>query len=270
MRIDRRLLILGVMIVVLSTIMATQYVTTKVGYSYTIVHPSDADIRFVGVDNGSWSGGDRILRPDRNGTTTTLTLRLGNWSANTNKTWTAAFAIVNEEPFSVNITEINVTTTGGPTYGDFMQIWLHGNGSLKADDASETTEVMVWDNGSMKGPGADGTFWMLAPGDGDPNTATTDCGWLSTATTNISTPWEGGTTAVRYIPTNFTTGADGCKATAHQIGHGGRTVDNASDFVYVQISINIPAAPDATAAARTGTVWFNFSSSTNWRGALQP
>lgn len=47
MRIDRRLVLIGVMLIVLSMTMATQYAVTKVGYSYSIVHPSDADIRFI-------------------------------------------------------------------------------------------------------------------------------------------------------------------------------------------------------------------------------
>ena len=46
MRLDRRLTLIGIMIIVLSVTMATQYATTKVGYSYSIVHPSNADIRF--------------------------------------------------------------------------------------------------------------------------------------------------------------------------------------------------------------------------------
>ncbi len=50
MRIDRRLMLIGVMLIVLSMTMATQYAVTKVGYSYSIVHPSDADIRFIVYD----------------------------------------------------------------------------------------------------------------------------------------------------------------------------------------------------------------------------
>ena len=32
-------------------LLATQYVSTKIGYTYAVVHPSNADIRFVGFDN---------------------------------------------------------------------------------------------------------------------------------------------------------------------------------------------------------------------------
>ncbi|MEA3458072.1 MAG: hypothetical protein U9R21_05280, partial [Candidatus Thermoplasmatota archaeon] len=61
MKIDRRLMLLGVMLVVLSVAVATQYATTKVNYSYSIVHPSNADIRFVASDNSS-EDGNRLLR----------------------------------------------------------------------------------------------------------------------------------------------------------------------------------------------------------------
>ena len=62
MRLDRRLTLIGIMIIVLSVTMATQYATTKVGYSYSIVHPSNADIRFIGADNSS--DGTMVLRVD--------------------------------------------------------------------------------------------------------------------------------------------------------------------------------------------------------------
>jgi len=52
--------------------MATQYAVTKVGYEFSIVHPSDADIRFIGSDN---STDGRVLRVDgANGTTMFLSL----------------------------------------------------------------------------------------------------------------------------------------------------------------------------------------------------
>jgi len=37
-RLDRRLVLIGVMLVVLSMTMATQYATTEVNYSFAIVH----------------------------------------------------------------------------------------------------------------------------------------------------------------------------------------------------------------------------------------
>ena len=47
MRIDRRLVLIGVMLIVLSMTMATQYAIIRTSYNYSLVHPSNADIRFI-------------------------------------------------------------------------------------------------------------------------------------------------------------------------------------------------------------------------------
>lgn len=114
MRLDRRLTLIGIMIIVLSVTMATQYATTKVGYSYSIVHPSNADIRFIGSDNSS--DVTRVLRVDGDNSSGSRNVKVklgGNWTENYNKTYTAAFGIVNEERFNVTITHINVSTESG-------------------------------------------------------------------------------------------------------------------------------------------------------------
>ena len=46
-KIDRRLTLVGVMFIILSMSMATQYATTRVTYSFSIVHPSESDIRYI-------------------------------------------------------------------------------------------------------------------------------------------------------------------------------------------------------------------------------
>ena len=104
MRIDRRLVLIGVMLIVLSMTMATQYAIIRTSYSYSLVHPSNADIRFIASDNST--DGIFLLRINgTNGTTNSeLILSFGNISANQNKTYTAAFGIVNEESVAVNIT----------------------------------------------------------------------------------------------------------------------------------------------------------------------
>lgn len=160
MRIDRRLTIIGVMLVVLSMTMATQYAVTKVGYTYSIVHPSDADIRFIGFDNSS--DAVRVLRT-ASGTNTSgslnLEIRLGNLSENQNKTYTAAFGIVNEEKFAVNITHVVLDTDTGV---DYMKIWLHGRPNMKAAD--DETSVLIWDMGAVAGVANGSTAWTLAAG----------------------------------------------------------------------------------------------------------
>jgi hypothetical protein len=80
MRLDRRLTLIGIMIIVLSVTMATQYATTKVGYSYSIVHPSNADIRFIGSDNSS--DGTMVLRVDSDNSSGSRNVKVklgGNW-----------------------------------------------------------------------------------------------------------------------------------------------------------------------------------------------
>lgn len=110
MRLDRRLVILGITIIVLRMTMATQYAITRVSYSFGIVHPSDADIRYIGSDNSS--GDDqRVLQATNNATSPTITIELGDWMPNSEKNYTDAFGIVNEEQFAVNITYINVSGT---------------------------------------------------------------------------------------------------------------------------------------------------------------
>ncbi|MEM0467251.1 MAG: hypothetical protein QXX20_06630 [Candidatus Thermoplasmatota archaeon] len=108
MRLQKRLLVLGIALVILSTVMATQYATSRVGYEYSIGHPSNADIRFVACDNST--DNITVLRlAGSNGTNAALKLHFGgNFSAGYNKTYTAAFAIVNEEVFPVYITHMNV------------------------------------------------------------------------------------------------------------------------------------------------------------------
>ena len=229
MRLDRRLTFIGVMLVILSVTMATQYATTKAGYSYSIVHPSNADIRFIGSDN---STDGRVLRASgTNGTSTTLTLNFGNWSANSNKTYSAAFGIVNEELIAVNITHINVSTTTGFSY---LQIWLHENRSVKATEDTGTV-VYIWNNGT-KGYTSSSTAWVLAAGNQDASD-------MSNGTLSISTPWDG-TKGVRYSVNN--TYAE----------------NGTSDYVWVQVSVNIPASPD-TGGTHDGTIWIHFEATSS-------
>lgn len=242
------------MLVVLSTVMATQYATTRVTFSYSIVHPSNADIRFVGSDNCS-DDGVRVLRINStnvNSTSARLNLEFGEWSSGMNKTYTAAFAIVNEEPFAINITHVSVTnSTSDPNY---LYIWLHGNGSLLA--TNDSTAVKVYQNGSHNGYHAGTTAWRLGYGDMDPSTMSHD----SSETTGdgvMDTPWDD-TANVRYNEQ-----LSGKLNKAWPIGTASRTNENASDFVWVQISLVVPdggAIPDV----HSGTFEFHFKADTHY------
>ena len=226
MRIDRRLVLIGVMLVVLSMTMATQYATTKIGYEFNIVHPSNADIRFIGSDNST--DNVRVLRVDGDNSSAARSIKLtlgGNITVNQNKTYTAAFGIVNEEPFAVNITHINVSTADT----DYMQIWVHGDrDALPNSDASS---VMVWDKAS-KGFSSSSCVWQLGAGNQDAS---------NMDGSSINTVWDG-TAHVRYSTSNVD------------------AVNQTDDYVWVQISLDVPDG--ASSASYSGTVWVHTKATT--------
>ena len=231
MRIDRRLVLIGVMLIVLSMTMATQYAVTKANYSYAIVHPSNADIRYIGSDNSS-DDNQRVLRVSNNGSGTQfLTIELGDWAAKQRKNYTAAFAIINEEQFAVNITHINVSGTN-PTY---MDIWLHGD--RDADYTADGAAVVKVVDDGVASYDANDVAWTLAAGDG---TTTTMC---ADGDTQLTTLWDA-TSNIQY-----------------SINDANNSVNETSDFVWVGISLNIPS--DAAAAASvTGKILIHFKAST--------
>jgi len=240
MNINRRLTLLGVMLVVLSMTMATQYAVTKIGYEFSLVHPSNADIRFIGYDNST--DNVLVLRVDGDNSSGNRNLKLhfgGNFTELQNKTYTAAFGIVNEEIFNVNITNISVSTTGSEA--DYLQIWVHGTPNILCENEANpgTNSVMVWNKGSV-GFDRENCVWQLGPGnqsieDMDTNAASGD--------TKVETPWEGGSAHVRYSV---------CNSTA---------VNGTSDFVWVQVSINVPDG--APAGDYSGTIIVNVKADTH-------
>lgn len=211
MRIDRRLVLIGVMIIVLSMTMATQYATTKIGYEYAIVHPSDSDIRFIASDNSS--DNIRVLRVENNDTALqTLKIVLGNISLGVNKTYSAAFGIVNEEAYNITITHINLSATTG---NDYVQIWLHGDRDARADN--DVTSVFMYDgtNGDEKFSSAS-SAWGLYKGNQNP---------ANMDGANIDTLWDA-TADTRYSTSDT------------------NAVNNTDDYVWVQISIDVPSTGD--------------------------
>jgi hypothetical protein len=164
-----------------------------------------------------------------NGTSGRVTLNFGNWSANSNKTYTAAFGIVNEEANSVNITHVNVSNSTG---ADYLQVWLHGDRNLSA--GNDASSVFMWDKGSSKN-GSASTAWVLAAGN---QNATNMC---ADGDTQLDTGWDG-TKQVRYSTND-----------------ANNSVSGNSDFVWVQVSIDIPASPDA-GGTHSGSIWFHFES----------
>ena len=236
MKFRKSLLLIAVLILILSMVLATQYAVTKIGYTYYIRHPCDANIRYIGSDNSS--DGIRILRVIGSNTTNVgVKLELGrNISTNQKYIYSAAFGIVNEENYSLNIKYINVSSTSNT----YMWIWLHGDRDANANSTvTDNSTVLMWGNESQVN--ASNTIaWTLAPGDRNP---TTMCYNTSNrASSTIRTPWDE-TAHARYSlnESNATSGL--------------------SDFVWVQIELNIPDVVDAL-GEHTGYIYIHLEADT--------
>jgi hypothetical protein len=228
MKINKSLTLIGVIIVILSMTMATQYATTRAVYSFAIVHPSDADIRFIGSDNSS---GDnmRVLRVNNNGSGTQfVTIELGSWMPNSQKNYTAAFAIVNEEQFKVNISYVNISGFNA----SYLTVWLHGDRDI--DASSDGTAVKIIDGGTSSF-NDNSVAWTLGAGDSNTNNMNTSGGG------DIETLWDD-TSHVRYSLSDWP------------------ATNETSDFVWVQISLDIEST--ASLQASTGTIYFHFKAAT--------
>ena len=243
MKPDRRLLILGVLFVIVNMAIATQYSVTQIGYEYYLVHPCDADIRYIGSDNTT---GGRILRIDGTNDTASLKLVFGTWSTGTNKMYSAVFGIVNEEQYPVNIMYINVSSQSHT----YLKIWLHGDRDANANSTSnDPTTVLMYDNGTIVNA-SNTAAWILAAGNDDPGDMCSNVSDRTNYSTNTS--WDE-TSHVRYSLND---------SNAYGVGMMGRNSSNASDFVWVQIAIDIPNEVNAS-GLHTGTMWIHFEADTN-------
>jgi len=233
---QKRLFVIGVLVVIVSLIFATQYATTKINFTYGIVHPSNADVRFIGSDNSSKDQG-RVLRITNNVSGSQYAqIAFGNWSSNTNKTYTAAFGIVNEERFSVNITSVRANPTAGQV--SYMQIWLHGDRDQLIDN--DLSAVYMYNNGTVV-HSVSTAAWTLMPGDANAGTMNSDG-------VSIQTPWDT-SSHVRYSTSNL----DGMSKRA--------------DFVWVQISLNLPAS--VATGNYTGEIIITLEAGTHWNSTLE-
>ncbi len=227
MNVRRRFTLLGVLLVVLSVTMATQYATTKISYSFGIVHPSDADIRFIASDNSA-ADNKRVLRAENNATNPTLTIELGDWMPNSEKNYTSALGIVNEEQFAVTISHCTISGTGSTN----VSVWVHEDRDVDVSTEASANKFCLVSDGVSQTSSGD-TAWVLAAGDGDSSSMNGG---------GIATDWDS-TSQVRY--TTDDTNAD----------------NSTTDFVWVQISLNIPSNAPLTASA-TGTIEFHFRAAT--------
>ena len=219
MELRKRMLVLLVALVALSTVAASQFATSDIGYEYGVVSASDSNIRFIGHDYGA--DGTLVLRAD----TTAgdgLTLDLGDVARGQKIWYSAALGIVNEEAVMMNVTAVSITGTGA----NYMQLYLHNNANTKAESDSGT---LIWD----KTNGAQSFTWQLYAGDND---ATTMDGASGDTTTSVDS-----------------------SANIRAIDGDPDADDNAAtdDHVWVQIILDVPEA--ASNGELTGTITFEFT-----------
>ena len=228
MKIDKRLFTIGLLVVVTAMVMATQYATTRLGYEFNIVHPSNANLRLIGSDNAS--DGARILRVDgTNGSAALLKLAFGNFSTNQTDSYSAAFGIVNEELYSMNITGINVTSPNCT----YLRIWLHGDPPVDASiNGSDNSSILMYDNGTFVNL-SNTTTWILASG--NHNTSDMCSNTSDRVNHSCRTSWDQ-TTHVRYSDNKT------------------HAISNVSDYVWVQVTVDIPPSPDF-AGPHSGTIF---------------
>ncbi len=219
MEIRKRLLPILALLVAISTVAATQYATSDVDYSFTIVSGTEANIRFIGHDQGQ--DDVLVLRAD-NDNGANMRLELGDFSRDQTSWYTAAFGIVNEEQLNLNITAISVTGSGA----NYLYIYLHNNSNIKAE--LDTNGLLIWNGAS----GAETFTWELENGDNDATDMQGQSGMLSTPMDEDA-----------HVRALTNPGDD----------------DNAAgtDHVWVQVKLIIPEG--ASTGSYSGTITFDFA-----------
>ena len=229
--VNTRLFLIGLLLLISAMVFATQFAVTKVSYDFNIVHPSNANIRLIGSDNAT--DNLRLLRvAGSNVTRVTLKLALGNFTMDQRNYFSAAFGIVNEENFAVNITYFNVSAPNCT----YMKIWLHGDRDANANSTlNDPTSVLMYYNGTIMHAG-NASAWTLAAGNRNPADM---CSNISDRVNHtIPTPWDQ-TSHVRYSRNETNA------SSSH------------SDFVWVQVEIEVPASADFS-GLHEGTIYVHF------------
>jgi len=228
-----RLFILGMLLLITTMAVATQFAIIDIKYEYEIIIPiiPDYGVKYIGSDNSS--DGIRLLRAEQN-KTDSYKIVLGNVSDNYNWIYSAAFGIVNEDTFYKNITHIEVISST-PTY---LKIWLHGRKDVNANNISnDPTSVLMYDNGTIVSS-SNTIAWTLAPGDNDAKTICSNISDRNTYT-NI-TSWDE-TAGVRFSLNNS------------------NVQNELSDYVWVQVELDIPYSVDIS-ESNIGVIYIHFTS----------
>ena len=212
---------------------ATQFAITDVQYEYEIIIPvvPDYGVNYIGSDNSSY--GVRVLRADQS-ESDSYKIVLGNVSTNYQWIYSAAFGIVNEDKLAKHITHIEVLSSNST----YLKIWLHRDKDSNANNVSnDPTSILMYDNGTVVNA-SDTVAWILAPGDTD---AKTICSNITNRKryTNM-TSWDE-TAGVRYSLNNTDVKSE------------------ISDYVWVQVELNIPPSVSTT-EVHTGSIYIHFES----------
>jgi len=214
MNLKFRLFVIGMLLVITTMAVATQFALTDINYELIVDIPVIPDYGIIYIGSDNLSDGIRLLRKDPSDVKN-FKLALGNISTNYHFTYSAAFAIVNEDDFVKDITYIDVFSSTS----SYLKIWLHGNKNANANNISnDPTSVLMYDNGTIVNQ-SNTVAWIL--GSGDRNAST-----LCTNTSN------------REENTHFTR-FDETAGVLYSLNN--TKIDSGiSDYVWVQIELDIP------------------------------
>ncbi|TET91479.1 MAG: hypothetical protein E3J35_01845 [Methanomassiliicoccales archaeon] len=233
MRLRKKTLIGLAMLVAISTVLATQYGVIQVSWDYEIT-TSDNYVHWLSRDTSPTDTSKPLIYSSDN---KTYSISLGKWAQATNKTYTAAFAIVNEEAYSITLDKVVVTGTGK----DYMYIYVHEhaqktcNEAFTADSSKQEASSdykTMWDGSS----GSTTHYWVLVAGDQSTNT-------YSDGTTTLDATWDSTYYGWKFDATDDT-------------GNTKEAVNGTADYVWVEVGLIIPSS--ATAASLSGTIYFEF------------
>ena len=240
MKLGKRTLAIGALLIAFAAVMATQYATVRAQASIVITGKYPW-IEFMAHDKDARDGG-WLLR--RSSDTTNYTIYIGNLTGGQIKIWTAAFAIVNtEKNYTLRITGVRLWGTGLGSLLNYINVTLHSNPDAVGVPPAKTnayqppsesywttdSNAMLYWNGSQGAVDHSSDGWVLGQGNGyDKNN---DILYYGDATGGWgNAEYDGTTNYVWY----YNTSADNI------------AVSGTDNFVWVQIVIDLSQISDVT------------------------
>jgi hypothetical protein len=238
-------------LIALSVINATQFARVGAAYGYS-VGVQGAYIQFMACDRvANKSTATPVLTSDG----VDFAIDLGTWAGRTNKTYTAAFALVNCEVYSVRLYSVNVTNPTVSTDADNIYIWVHARRTSlcsyaqhnipSTDSRVDTDKVLMWD-GANGHPF--GNSWTLAAGYG--YGATAACQYDNDTTDGI------GPDDATFSGFNVWTWDSTPLGSNDALDSAGSTAN--ANFVWVEITIVVPEGESS--GSHGGIIQFQFES----------